>query len=225
MLKDQIGPVRAKTLNEEIFASICTALLDGRLLPGQSVSVRDLAAAVDTSPMPVREALRRLEAQNVLQIQPGRVLRIPGLTLAEVEEIYTIRLRLETLASEACAANATEADVREIETAYEAMDKIYLAGEFSDFIPANYAFHMAIYRAAHMPRLHGMIVPLWLRITPHLWSLVEDRHLKFSMDIHRSALEALFARDAAGLAAAIAADIERAKDKLKRLLETTAGPG
>jgi len=136
MLKDRINPVRAKTLHEEIFDSICNALLDGRLLPGQSVSVRELAGAVDTSPMPVREALRRLEAQGVLEIQPGRVLRIPGLTLNEVEEIYTIRFRLETLAAEKCAENATEADVRVIENAYEAMDKCYVAGDFAGFIDA-----------------------------------------------------------------------------------------
>lgn len=220
MLKDQIGPVKAKTLNEEIYESICAALLDGRLLPGQNVSVRELANAVDTSPMPVREALRRLEAQGVLQIHPGRVLRIPGLTLEEIDEIYTIRHRVESLAAENAADRATEADVRAVETAYEEMDKAFLAGDFDGFMATNYAFHMAIYRAAHMPRLMRMIEPLWLRITPHLWSLAEERHLKFSMDQHKAALEALFRKDAGALGAAIGNDIESAKKKLEELLLT-----
>jgi len=217
MLKDQIGPVKSKTLNEEIYCLICDALLDGRLLPGQNVSVRELADAVDTSPMPVREALRRLEAQGVLVIQPGRVLRIPGMTLDEMQEIYTIRHRLESLAAETAAARATEGDILAVESAYERMDKCFLAGDFPGFMSTNHEFHMAIYRAAHMPRLMAMIEPLWLRITPHLWSLVEERHLKFSMDQHKAALESLFRKDRDGLGAAIGSDIASARAKLEEL--------
>lgn len=218
-LKGQFGPLRTTTLNEEIYDAICSALRDGRLLPGQTVSVRDLAAAVDTSPMPVREALRRLEAQGVIDIKPGRALSVPGLIRSEVHEIYSIRKELEGLAAEWAAQNATQEDIAEVEDAYEAMDACFLSKDIAGFMETNYAFHMSIYRAAHMPRLVQMIEPLWLRISPFLWSLVEMPHLKFSMDQHRDALQCLRARDAVGLRAAIVEDITEAKRKLEDIAE------
>lgn len=219
-LKARFGPLKPTTLNEEIYEAICGALRDGRLRPGEAISVRDLAAAVNTSPMPVREALRRLEAQGVLdEPTPGRAVSVPGMVRAQIDEIYTIRMELEGLAAERCARAAKEADVAAVEAAYAAMDRAFRDRDAAGFMETNHAFHMAIYAGAHMPRLLAMIEPLWLRISPHLWSLVEDRHLKFSMDQHEAALTALRARDGAGLRAAITQDIAEAKRKLEALAE------
>src|SRR5512147_2217037 len=72
-LTDTFRPVARATLQEGIYEQVCAALMDGRLHPGQKISLRSLAAAMSTSPMPVREALRRLEASHVLELRGGGV--------------------------------------------------------------------------------------------------------------------------------------------------------
>jgi DNA-binding GntR family transcriptional regulator len=218
-LRGQFAPLRPTTMIDDIYDALCHALRNGSLRPGQPISVRDLAAAFRTSPMPVREAIRRLEAQHVLETTPGRAVSIPGLTAADILEIYTIRVALETLAAGLAATNATPADIRDVRAAYAAMEDSLTDQDYPRFMEGNHAFHMAIYAAAGMPRLVRQIAPHWLRISPFLWSLIGQTHLQFSMDRHRDALTALENRDAAGLKAAIAADILEAQNRLLALLD------
>ncbi len=206
--------MQSSTLHQDVYQELCKALRDGRLLPGQRISIRDLAAAVNTSPMPVREALRRLEAQGVLQAPPSRVLVVPGLSRAEMAEIYEIRITLEGLAAERAATRATKAEQRAVPALCAAMDRHFKAGDLRAFLDCNYEFHMAIYRAARMPVLMRCIEPLWLRISPFLFSLIEEPHLQFSMMLHWRAEEALRARDGAALRQAIESDIREASIRL-----------
>lgn len=218
-LEDTFKPMASSTLHEEIYDEICLALRDGRLLPGQNVGIRQLADAVNTSPMPVREALRRLEAQGVLKTRPGRVLSIPGLDINEVNEIYTIRVNLEGLAAERAASESTQSEMAEVQMICDKMDKFVAFQDSRTFYPLNYEFHMAIYRAAHMPHLLRIIQPLWLRISPFLWSIANEPHLRFAMEQHHQAVAALFKRDAAGLRLAIENDILRAQKMLTTILQ------
>jgi DNA-binding GntR family transcriptional regulator len=218
-LEDTFKPLTSSTLNEEIYDEICLALRDGRLLPGQNVGIRQLADAVNTSPMPVREALRRLEAQGVLKTRPGRVLSIPGLEIEEVREIYSIRLVLEGLAAERAATQATHEEMANIQNICARMDEGFTVRDSKKFYPLNYDFHMAIYNAAHMSHLMRIIQPLWLRISPFLWSISDEPHLRFAMDQHHQAVDALFRRDGAGLRKAIEDDINRALNMLERILQ------
>jgi DNA-binding GntR family transcriptional regulator len=218
VLRGQFEPLRPSTLIDEIYDAICLALRNGSLRPGQPISVRDLAEAFATSAMPVREAIRRLEAQHVLETSPGRAISVPGMNRDDIEEIYTIRISLETLAARKAAERATRKDVAIVRAAYEAMDICFDSKDHSGFMETNYRFHMSVYKAAHMPRLLRLIEPHWLRISPFLWSLVEDQHLRFSMDRHLEALAAIETGNAAALEAAIAADIIEAKRGLLQLV-------
>jgi DNA-binding GntR family transcriptional regulator len=218
-LDEKFQPLEASTLNQDVYRALCKALRDGRLLPGQSIGIRYLAAAMNTSPMPVREALRRLEAQGVLEILPGRILRVPGLEARMVEEIYGIRLALETFAAASAAKMREEADIAPLRAICERMQTAFAAADHRSFMECNYDFHFAIYRAARMPQLLRIIEPLWLRISPFLWSLVEDRHLRFSMDQHWRALDAFANGQGDILADAIRVDITQAQTRLLDLLK------
>jgi DNA-binding GntR family transcriptional regulator len=215
-LDGKFEPIEASTLNQDVYRALCQALRDGRLLPGQSIGIRYLASAMNTSPMPVREALRRLEAQGVLEILPGRILRVPGLDARAIEEIYGIRIALETFAASSAAKVRETADIAPLRSVCDRMQAAFEAGDHRGFMDSNYEFHFGIYRAARMPQLLRIIEPLWLRISPFLRSLVEDRHLRFSMDQHWRAFEAFAKGDPETLADAIRLDIAQAR---KRLLE------
>jgi DNA-binding GntR family transcriptional regulator len=218
-LEDTFKPLASTTLNEDIYEEICLALRDGRLLPGQNIGIRQLADAVNTSPMPVREALRRLEAQGVIKTRPGRALAIPGLEIEEVREIYTIRIALEGLAAERAASDATPQEMANVQNICKRMEGGNILRDSKLFYPLNYDFHMAIYNAAHMPHLIRIIQPLWLRISPFLWSITDEPHLRFAMDQHHQAVDAMFSRDGAALRRAIEDDINRALNMLERILK------
>jgi DNA-binding GntR family transcriptional regulator len=218
-LESTFKPMESSTLNEDIYEEICRALRDGRLLPGQNVGIRQLADAVNTSPMPVREALRRLEAQGVLKTRPGRVLSIPGLDIDEVNEIYAIRITLEGLAAERAATEASPSEMANVQAICAKMDSSFSVNDYRSFYPMNYDLHMAIYSAAHMPHLLRIIQPLWLRISPFLWSIAKEPHLRFAMEQHHQAIDAMFRRDAPALRLAIETDIRRAQSMLEQILQ------
>jgi DNA-binding GntR family transcriptional regulator len=221
-LDEKFEPIEASTLNQDVYRALCKALRDGRLLPGQSIGIRYLASAMNTSPMPVREALRRLEAQGVLEILPGRILRVPGLDARTVEEVYGIRIALETLAVRAAARLRDDSEVASLKMLCERMQSAFDAGNHRAFMESNYDFHFGIYRAARMPQLMRIIEPLWLRISPFLWSLVEENHLRFAMDQHWRAFEAFAQGDADTLSDAIRVDIAQAQKRLLEWLQTGA---
>ena len=113
-LSDTFQPVARATLQEGIYDQVCAALMDGRLRPGQRISLRSLSAAMNTSPMPVREALRRLEAGHVLELRAGGMLAVPHPSREELLEIRDIRMSLEGLAAERAAARMTRKELERV---------------------------------------------------------------------------------------------------------------
>jgi len=211
-------PVDAQpsTVQAEVYEKICAALMDGRLRPGQRISIRNLAAAMNTSAMPVREALRRLEAVHVVKLQPGRVITVAELSVAELREIRDIRTSLEGLA----ARLATEAiSARGINRLARIADDMHRRWEtttdIGHMLRANREFHFGIYQAAEQPILLSMIKALWLRVAPFFYEICRDNgHVDFSIEQHLRAVDALRERNAERVADAIAADIRGAADRL-----------
>src|SRR5688500_16434787 len=92
--------LQRNTLNEEVYQQLKQALMTGRIAPGSTMTIRSLAASFGISPMPVREALRRLVAEHVLVLLPNRSVSLPIITRERFREITRIRTSLEGLAAE-----------------------------------------------------------------------------------------------------------------------------
>ena len=224
-LSDTFQPLARATLQEGIYDQVCAALMDGRLRPGQRISLRSLSAAMNTSPMPVREALRRLEAGHVLELRAGGMLAVPHPSREELLEIRDIRMSLEGLAAERAAARMTRKELERVARLGAAMRRDAAPRhDVSAFLAANREFHFAIYEAARSPLLLSMIKSLWLRVAPFFFAICRNHgHVAFSIEQHDRALEALLRRDGAGAGRAIAADIERAAERIGALLEGAGG--
>jgi DNA-binding GntR family transcriptional regulator len=225
-LSDTFQPLARATLQEGVYDQVCAALMDGRLRPGQRISLRSLSAAMNTSPMPVREALRRLEAGHVLELRAGGMLAVPHPTRQELLDIRDIRMSLEGLAAEQAAARMTRKELERIARLGAAMRRDAAARhhDVAAFLVTNREFHFAIYDAARSPLLLSMIKSLWLRVAPFFFAICRNHgHVAFSVEQHDRALEALQRRDGAGAGRAIAADIERAAERIGALLEGAGG--
>lgn len=217
-------PIERDTVQESAYQQLREALMSGQLEPGKRISIRNMAAAMNISPMPVREALRRLEAQRALVLCPGRVLAVPQMSNAEFCEVREIRMCLEGLAAERAAERASreevDAAVRLCKEMQEAADK----GDGPAYLDLNRAFHFAIYQAAGRDLLVGMIENLWLRIGPVFNVYIRNQEVfTISMAHHWQAAKAMKERDGAAAKAAIQADISEAANVLLSHLSSDDG--
>lgn len=205
------------TLYDKVYEELRNALMSGRFLPGEVLTIRGVAQALGTSVMPVREALRRLAAERAIQFHADRSIRVPQLDEHAFDELLQMRLLLEGRAAAAAAHAMTAAelnDVRDINEAY--------ANPPADSTPMarlldNRHFHFAVYRAARAPLLLSLIEMMWLQSGPYLMIPIRRRtpdevssYLAAGAVHHRDLLDALARRDAAAAEIAVQADISDA---------------
>ena len=158
----------APTLGRHVHAELRERLISGALVPGEKLSLRTVAAQIGVSVQPVREAVARLVADQAFEVLPNRAVRVPVLDVERFIELTTIRLALEGLAAERAAGLRTAAELgemRRFEAAFQRQQQS-ARPDLAAAIRANRALHFAVYRAAGLPTLVGLIEGLWLRIGP-----------------------------------------------------------
>lgn len=155
-----IAPVQS--IREVVYDKLKTAILSGAFEDGERLVEHDIAEQLQVSRTPVREALRRLESEGILEALPKQGLVVKDYSDDEIREIYLIREALESLAAEYAAKNATDDDIAELECLVEKMDDAMKSGshDSDDAILAHQNFSEAYNRASHMPTLVRIIESL-----------------------------------------------------------------
>jgi DNA-binding GntR family transcriptional regulator len=151
---------RHRTLAEKAFETLHHAIMGGRLSPGLRLPIEDLAAALEMSPMPIREALRRLDSAGLVENIPHRGARVTQLTVEDLAEVYEARVALEVLAVRRAAERFSAADEARCR---ERLTALYGTSEdHSDaYSTKHLAFHFSLYEAAGSNWLLRLIRPVW----------------------------------------------------------------
>lgn len=217
---DALQRASHRTLHEHAYAQIREALMVGRFLPGQKLTIRGLATALHISPTPIREALHRLTTEGALRAGPSRRLMVPQLSSEEFCELRDIRLALEGLATERAARLITPAEVQLLRSADAAIRALRRAGDVGGTIQAIHRFHHTLYAAARMPTLTHLIEGLWLRNGPYLHLLFPDYAGKEQGKLRALTLAAVERRDAAGARRSMQADLNQTAEYLIAQLGT-----
>ena len=138
-----------RTLAEKAFGTLHTAIITGRLRPGARLPIEELAELLEMSPMPIREALRRLDAAGLVDNIPHRGARVTELSITDLEEVYEARLALETLAIRRAAERFTAEDEALARERLEALHRMPddNSGATS---AAHEELHFALYGAARL---------------------------------------------------------------------------
>ena len=144
--------------SSRVAAYLRDAILGGELKPGDWIRQEDVAARLDTSRVPVREALRMLEAEGLTEHEPHRGARVPRLTQHEVEVIYRMRERLEPLALTESLAQLDEADHEQLE---DVQRRIEENDDVEKFLDLDREFHMLTYSGCSIDPLNSMVTRLW----------------------------------------------------------------
>ena len=156
-----LGP--RKTLTELVHQQLRAEIIRGRFGPGDLISTGKIAEGMGISPMPVRAALTRLETEGLVVIVPQRGVKVSGVSIVELRELFIIRSRLEGLAAHLACSHLTEADLRELRRLQAEMAKHAEHTDAKRWLTTNEHWHQVIFRASGNEQLARLLLELWHR--------------------------------------------------------------
>jgi DNA-binding GntR family transcriptional regulator len=209
------APSGPRTLADRAFIELRDAILSVRLEPGQRLRLDEVAERLAMSVMPVREALRRLEAASLIEVEPHRGATVARLSATELVEVFELRAVIEAAAIRRSAAQFDAADAVAAEEALREYASA-LEGEDYPVVTQSHArFHLALYRADHYPWLVRTVMPLW-ETSSRYWNWVKragwqaDHLLRAHEELRRLCVAA----DAEGAAAEVERHLLSGRDLL-----------
>ena len=204
-------PASRQTAYEFVLGVLRRAILNGELKSGSRLVQADLAAMLDVSTTPVREALRDLATEGLVQFDAHRGAIVSELSSDEVHQIYEIRMVLEPLAMRQAVPNITDALLDRLRKLHESM---VAEPHAVDWVDRNRVFHMAVYEASSSPRLASIIRNLQDASVMYIGASLQQRpELRDEANRdHAAILEALENRDAEAAVAALGGHLRTSID-------------
>jgi DNA-binding GntR family transcriptional regulator len=196
-------------------------IFNGQLMPGDGLKELDLTERLGVSRSPVRDALKELERQGLVdvdEINGRRVLRALG--ERDIAETYDVRIELEALAARYAARDASEVAKRHLADRLEVL-RSSLSEPTEAWLPLDFAFHAAVAAASERHQLPQLLSTLWIQIQAFLRRMdrvgayPDDRQTRLAgLREHEALAAAILAGDPAGADAAVRAHLEGRRDAL-----------
>ena len=214
-------------VRERVADALREALITGRIQPGRPVTLRGLAEALGTSPMPIREAIRGLAAEKALDVSPAGRVAVPRMSEQRFAEILEARALLEPKAAALALPNIPGDALRELRRIDDAIDESIEGGDVERYMRLNHAFHFGIYRHSRSDVFLPLIESVWLRFGPFMRMIYGRVGTAGLVDHHKAALAAIAAGDREGLADAVRLDVREGMSLIGEALkaETTQPAG
>lgn len=184
-----------RTVKDTLVENLRDEIVRGDLVPGQRLRLADVTARFDVSAMPVREALRDLEAEGLVTIYPHRGAVVTQLSVDDLKDIYDIRANLEEMATRLAVPHMTEAILAELTSLVEQMDAHL--GDVVSLVKLNHQFHLTLYAASGRSHLRDLNRMLRYRTQHYLRAFVNELGSMPRAQVeHRAILEACRRGDA-----------------------------
>lgn len=181
-----------RTLSIEVLEWFRNEILTGQLTPDTRIDQRAIALRLGVSLVPVREALRKLEAEGLIQIVPHRGAYVPRISRDEMEDIYALRLVIEGMATRYAVERITADELGKMGQLIAEMETATAAQNYAKLLVLNREFHFAIYGASGRPSLCEIISHLWVRSERYRATYIHssDRS-KQALEEHKEILDAV----------------------------------
>ena len=197
-----------RTTQERVYYQVRDAILRGKFLPGHAITIRGLAADLDCSPMPVREALRRLTSERALELSDTRRVTVPTMTPEKLAEICAARVALECQAAEQALPRVGPEQLQQLRKLDERVTRALADKDIEEYVTANLEFHFTLYRLGDPHIILSLIESLWLQTAP-LQHLVFQRFgVQELPDRHQDLIDAIASGEPDRVRTAIRQDIE-----------------
>ena len=192
------------------------AILTGEIGPGEWIRQEEVAERLGSSRLPVREALRILEAEGLTEHERHRGARVSSLSMHEVDVIYKMREQLEQLAIAESIPNLSDAQVRTLERLQE---RIEANDDVATFLELDREFHLTSYTGCAIEQLTSTVTRLW-NSTAHyrrtFMQLTGPGRAWVIQAEHRLLLDAITRRDVVDAERCLAGHIRRTRIELGR---------
>lgn len=180
----------------KIFNKIREDILEGRYKDGEALTETRLAEEFGVSRTPIREVIRQLELDGLVESIPNRGVFVVGVTPQDIEEIYEIRILVEGLAARWAAERITDEELKALTDAYELMEFYTAKNDIGQIARFNTEFHEIIFEAARSKYLKKILTNIqsyiqWARLS----SLKTEGRAERALFEHRAIVEALNNRD------------------------------
>ena len=185
-----------KPIREVVYESLRKTIISGVIPVGERIVEKEYAERLNISRTPVREALRRLELEELVEYLPRIGVVVKRISVEDVIEIYKIRHSLEVLAAVNAMDNITPEEIKEIEKLLDLTEQKNEEGKIEDVIELFGEFNAKIYEASRMKRLAGMISKLneYLQRFRNISISEKDRREK-ALKEHREILAAIIEKN------------------------------
>jgi DNA-binding GntR family transcriptional regulator len=187
--------IQQNTLYGEAAARIRDMINDGTLLPGTRIPEKQLCEQFGVSRTPLREALKVLASEGMVELLPNRGARVVRLTRQMLEETYSVMGALEGLSGELACRYITEEEVADIQALHYQMMAHYKRKEIRPYFELNHRIHDAIMLAARNEVLRETHSSLNYRIQRVRYSSMIDEYWDQAVADHEAMIECLLARD------------------------------
>ena len=195
------GLIERQSLHDAVTGRLRDMIVEGEFPPGLRLPERALCETFGISRTPLREALKVLASEGLLELAPHRGARVAGLTATDVDELFPVMGALEALAGELACARITEMELAEIRALHYQMVLHHRLDERPPYFELNQKIHEKILEAARNPTLTASYNNLSGRIRRARYTAnINTARWAQAVGEHEEMLEALDARDGARLA-------------------------
>jgi len=223
-----LSPIPQYTLADAVTARLREAIITAQLAPGEKLTEPALAAQMEVSRSPVREALYRLQIEGLVQGQANRRSYVWEPTEADVDEIISLRVMIESLAAEWAISNLTDKDFAQLEEIIEQQRQAIEAGGFLKMIHEDKRFHEYVCDRAN----HSRLMDWWQQIMSQ-WEVLVYRRMQHNpmqtvstvLTDHRAILDALRQRDLDAVITLYRTINQRVSEQMKEALRAQSVSG
>lgn len=225
MTADVISIPRA-ALHEQVAMRLRQMLVEGHIAPGAKLNERELSQVLQVSRTPLREAIKMLAAEGLVELLPNRGAVAVSLDEQDIMNTFEVMAGLEGVSGELAAQRITAGELAEIRAMHYEMLAAYTRGDLSAYYRVNAQIHRAINDAAKNPVLSATYNQVNARLQALRFRSNQDgEKWKRAVKEHEQMIEALATRDSAALRAVLIAHLNNKRDVvLEQMRRESAAP-
>lgn len=220
---NQVIPMPRQGLHGEVVSRLRLRIVEGQIAPGAKLNERELSESLQVSRTPLREAIKMLAAEGLVELLPNRGAVAAQLSRQDVVDAFEVIAGLEGMSGELAAARITEPELAEIRALHFEMLAAYTRRELPAYYRLNARIHEHINAAARNPVLAHTYRTVNARLQAlRFRSNFDERKWAVAVQEHEAMLEKLAARDGAGLRALLVRHLENKRDAVLDLMEQSS---
>ena len=185
-------------LRDVVFNTLRDAILTGKLVPGERLMENQLADKLGVSRTPVREALRMLELENLVELVPRKGAQVLDMSEKDITNILEVRSALEGLATSVACKKMTKEDLQQLKNLEVDFEKAVADNDVEHFVDIDEDFHDLIFAATENDKLINIFRNLRIQLYRYRMAQAKNNETSMSTIVahHRSIIRAIENRDA-----------------------------